>query len=254
MDIKRNLKPGILLFTLGVLGIVSLMPVIAQLISLQSEPLPMPLIAIQLISTVQSSVLLLIMLVLGFIFSQKVDLKAPVIFAFVESKNVLSALKPQLKPSIIGGVAGGVLILLFYALMHPYLPAEFLSSAEQLVLPWYSKLLYGGITEELLLRWGLMSFIVWLSYRFTQPKGADIGTHNYVLAIILSALIFGIAHLPVAFALSSEITVPLISYIILGNAGFGFIAGFLFWKKGLECAILAHMVAHLTMIMATVLM
>jgi membrane protease YdiL (CAAX protease family) len=48
--------------------------------------------------------------------------------------------------------------------------------------------------------------------------------------------------------LSPEITTPLVAYIILGNASFGFIAGYLYWKRGLECAIGAHMVAHLTMI------
>ncbi len=55
-------------------------------------------------------------------------------------------------------------------------------------------------------------------------------------------------HLPVAFTLSTEVTIPLVAYIILGNAAFGFIAGYLYWKRGLECAIGAHMIAHITMI------
>lgn len=110
------------------------------------------------------------------------------------------------------------------------------------------KILYGGITEELLIRWGLMSFFVWGSYRITQKVGSEICSYNYVIAIILSALIFGLAHLPVAFILSSELTAPLVAYIVLGNASFGFIAGYLYWKHGLECAIAAHMIAHITMI------
>lgn len=53
-----------------------------------------------------------------------------------------------------------------------------------------------------------------------------------------------------AFVYSPEITVPLVAYIILGNAGFGLIGGYLYWKHGLECAIGAHMMAHVTMILA----
>jgi membrane protease YdiL (CAAX protease family) len=31
---------------------------------------------------------------------------------------------------------------------------------------------------------------------------------------------------------------------------FGVIAGYLYWKKGLEAAIIAHMMAHVVMVMA----
>jgi membrane protease YdiL (CAAX protease family) len=55
----------------------------------------------------------------------------------------------------------------------------------------------------------------------------------------------------VAFTLSPEVTAPLVAYIIVGNAAFGFIAGYLYWKRGLECAIAAHMIAHITMIIGT---
>ena len=34
------------------------------------------------------------------------------------------------------------------------------------------------------------------------------------------------------------------------NALFGFVAGFLYWRRGLEAAMIAHMVAHLIMVSA----
>lgn len=108
--------------------------------------------------------------------------------------------------------------------------------------------MYGGITEEIHIRWGLMSFFAWGSYRLTQRKDTDIKPHNYVIAIIIASLIFGVGHLPVAFALSPEVNAYLVSYIIVGNSAFGFIAGYLYWKRGLECAMGAHMVAHVAMI------
>ena len=248
MDITKNTNPSILLFSLGFIGIASIVPLIPQLLSLQSAELPMSVEKIQIISVAQLSILLLLMIWLGSVFSKKVGLSAPVIFTLACSENVFDQLKPQILPAVVGGIAGGIFILLFFGTLSSYLPAEFLSAGEKIVPPWYTKILYGGITEELLMRWGLMSFFVWGSYRITQKVGSEIRNYNYVIAIILSALIFGLGHLPVAFALSSEVTVPLVAYIIFGNAGFGFIAGYLYWKRGLECAIAAHMIAHVTMI------
>ncbi|MFC1863867.1 type II CAAX prenyl endopeptidase Rce1 family protein [Thermodesulfobacteriota bacterium] len=244
----KNIKPSILLFSLGFFGIVSIVPLIPQLLALQSEPLPMSVEMIQIISVVQSSVLLLLMVWLGSFFSKKVGLTSPVVFAMAHSEDIYKELKPQIIPALIGGIVGGIFILVFLGILSNYLPPEFLSAGEKLTPSWYTKMLYGGITEELLIRWGLMSFLVWGAYRLTQKNGSDIRSHNYILAIIISALIFGLGHLPVAFALSPEITIPLVAYIILGNAAFGFIAGYLYWKRGLECAIGAHMIAHITMI------
>jgi len=42
----------------------------------------------------------------------------------------------------------------------------------------------------------------------------------------------------------------LILYVIGGNFIFGSIAGYLYWKKGLEAAMIAHMLAHVVMLTA----
>ena len=69
-------------------------------------------------------------------------------------------------------------------------------------------------------------------------------------AIIISAIIFGLGHLPFAFAIVPNANVALILYVISGNFIFGSTAGFLYWKKGLESAIMAHMMAHIVMLTA----
>ena len=250
MNKMKELKPFVLLFLLGFVGVLSVLPVIPQLLALQAEKPPIPVWLIQAIAVIQSSVLLVLMVWLGAVFARKVGLNAPVILAIARSANIYKELKPQIVPALLGGVAGGLFLVFFFNAISGYLPPEFLIAAEQLAPPWYTKILYGGITEEILIRWGLMSFFVWALYRITQRKDTDIKTYNYVLAIILSALMFGAGHLPVAFALSPEVTGYLLFYIIFGNAAFGFIAGYLYWKRGLECAIGAHMIAHITMIAA----
>jgi len=40
------------------------------------------------------------------------------------------------------------------------------------------------------------------------------------------------------------------SYIVIANSVFGLITGYLYWKKGLEAAIVAHMLAHSVIVTA----
>jgi hypothetical protein len=59
-----------------------------------------------------------------------------------------------------------------------------------------------------------------------------------------------LGHLPLVRALSVNFTAAIISYIVGANSLFGFIAGYLYWKRGLEAAIIAHMLAHVVIITA----
>lgn len=99
------------------------------------------------------------------------------------------------------------------------------------------------------MRWGLMTFFVWICYRITQKKGSQIKGYNYLFGILLAALLFAAGHLPVASMLSFGVTNLLLLYIIVGNSLFGIIAGYLYWKQGLEAAIIAHMTAHIVMML-----
>ena len=245
---RVEIKQGIILFIAGVAGVLAAMPLLPQLLKLQPGEPPLPIYVMQILSLLQSSVLLLLMVVLGSFFSHRVNLASPIVRAIARSETVSDKVRDILLPGMAGGILGAGVILIFFAVMSGHLPAEFLASAENFSPPWYTKILYGGITEEILIRWGLMSFLVWGCFRLTQRKNENISSYNYVVAIVLSALIFGAAHLPMAFMLSPVITAPLILYVVLGNAFFGFIGGFLYWKRGLECAVLAHMTVHITVI------
>ncbi len=118
------------------------------------------------------------------------------------------------------------------------------------LLPLPTRLLYGGFTEELLLRWGVMTLLVWAAWRLLQRGQGQPRAIYLASAIVISSVVFGLGHLPIAFALSSEVTSTLVFYIIAGNGVFGLIAGYLYWKKGLEAAMLAHMMAHVVLVTA----
>ncbi|MEX1662144.1 CPBP family glutamic-type intramembrane protease [Thioclava sp. 15-R06ZXC-3] len=99
---------------------------------------------------------------------------------------------------------------------------------------------YGGITEELTLRYGLMTFLVWVGAKVwtTRPPGLFLGV------VFLSAILFGVGHLPAMAALT-----PLNPIVILRTVGLnallGLAFGWLFWRRGLEHTMVAHIATHL---------
>ncbi len=70
-------------------------------------------------------------------------------------------------------------------------------------------------------------------------------------AIVISSLVFSVGHLPVAYMILPEATFVLTLYVIVANSVFGLIVGYLYWKRGLESAMLAHMLAHVGMLKAS---
>ncbi|MFI4958739.1 MAG: type II CAAX prenyl endopeptidase Rce1 family protein [Lysobacterales bacterium] len=103
---------------------------------------------------------------------------------------------------------------------------------------------YGGIVEEIECRLLLVSLFVWL---LAWLNGQQARPWMFVVAIVLAALLFGAGHLPAAFAIGVAHTPLAIARIVPLNALVGLIAGGLFWKYGLEHAMLAHFCADLVL-------
>lgn len=256
MNLKTRLF--ILLWCAGFVGILSFLLVdLSALLKLFPVPagteVPQITPALKLLSLIQPTVLVSVAVLLGVVLAPKVGLSAPAAEAAAGSGQPLGrALQPQIVPGLIGGLAGGVGIVLNWILLKPLLPPEFVARSAELnaLLPLPTRLLYGGITEELLLRWGLMTVLVWAAWRLFQRGRGKPQAIYFIAAIVISAIIFGLGHLPIALVLVPKASVALIFYVISANFIFGAIAGYLYWKKGLESAMLAHMMAHVVMLAA----
>ncbi|MEA2204145.1 MAG: hypothetical protein QOE77_921 [Blastocatellia bacterium] len=208
---------------------------------------------LKLVSLIQPTVILTVTVLIGVMLADKVGLASPAAEAFARGGNVLPALRPQIAPGIIAGLVGGAMIILMWYLARPHLPALFVTRAEHLntLVPLPTRLLYGGFTEELLLRWGVMTLLVWLPFRVFQKGQGRPRAIWVVSAIFISSIVFGMGHLPIASALGVGLPAPIVAYIIMANSLFGLIAGYLYWKKGLEAAIIAHMFAHVVIATAS---
>jgi membrane protease YdiL (CAAX protease family) len=109
-------------------------------------------------------------------------------------------------------------------------------------VPLATRILYGGITEELLTRWGLMSFFAWALWRVTGR--GQIRPVIFWAAILMAAALFAAGHLPFLFAIVAQPQAALILAVLLTNFIPGLLFGWLFWRRGLEAAMLSHALAH----------
>ena len=136
--------------------------------------------------------------------------------------------------------------------MKPYLPELFVTRGQEFnkFIPAAVRILYGGFTEELLLCWGVMTLLVWVLWRVFQRDDQVARAIYVVPAVVVAAVVFGIGHLPIAALLAGGLTSLIVVYVVTVNTLFGVVAGLLYWRVGLEAAMLAHMSAHFVLIAA----
>lgn len=237
------LRMTLLLTLLCVPGVLALLPATAKM----AETLPpgSPSVTVMLIITVvQTTIMLGIFALIGSFLAPKVGFKAPGLtgsLAQTIRQNAPFAL-------IVGILFSALTILLEATLFRSSVPDSlYMLGAKPALFDLVPSLLYGGIAEEIMMRWGLLSLVTWALYRlFQRGKGAVHPAFVWI-AVIGAAVAFGFAHLPAVQALVPEVTTGLMIRTVIQNALPGILFGWLFTRRGLESAMLAHMGMHIGM-------
>ncbi len=230
---------GFLLWGAGMAGVIAVVTIaLPRLLPEGQLPAPMPVLMAA--SLLQSGLLLALAVWAGVRFGHRFGLRAPAFEAAVTGAPIGAALRPQLLPGLVAGVLGGVALMVVVARLAP---ASLASAAD--AIPIVARILYGGITEELLLRWGLMTLLAWLLARLAPGASPSMRSAQLWVAIVVSALLFAAGHLPAARMIAGSLTPDVVAYVLLANTAFGVLFGVLFRRWGLESAIIAHGVTHL---------
>lgn len=233
-----NWKLYRLLFGLAVIGIVCIFPYALTLQGETLQELPLSLPTIIALSMLQSTVMVAIALFLGLILAKKTQLGAPLLEEYLKGNPIRRELTKRGYQSLQLGILAALIIIggdYLFSLLEATVPGV---SAP--IWQGFLASFYGAIVEEILLRLFFMSFLVWLFSKFTKALIATWG------AIILSSLLFGLAHLP-ATQLLVELTPLIILRAIILNGIGGVIFGWLYWKKGLLSAMIAHFSADIVL-------
>ncbi|MBC8645794.1 MAG: CPBP family intramembrane metalloprotease [Thermoanaerobaculia bacterium] len=235
-----RLRLALLLWLASMFGAVSVAVMILPRLGAEM-PLPAPLWLIALASVLQSGLLLALATWAGVVLAPKVGFRAPLFEAAASRCPIRAELWSQVRPGIHAGVPAGLVLLLFTRLAPP----EIVELAGRFEPPLLARMLYGGITEEVLLRWGVMTGLTWLMWRLLQRPGEAVRPAYVVVALVASSLLFGLGHLPAAHFLLGGLTPSTLSWVIGANLTFGLLFGWLFWRRGLESAMVAHALTHL---------
>jgi hypothetical protein len=182
-------------------------------------------------------------LLIGHFFAYRVKLRSLV----YEKVNLNRAVKEEAKQSIpmalILGAIVGIVAVGFDVLFRPHLPTIFQQPVSMpQFFPILSNVLYGGIVEEVMLRFGLMTIVIYA----LSSKGQFLHKSIYYIGIGLSALIFALGHYPATSSYLDMTAIVWIRMLLLNGLG-GVVFGWLYWKHHLEAAIFSHMFAHVTM-------
>jgi len=246
MSKARNAKLIVALALLGAVSVVIFLPYYAATLGDTLEKQAVPAAAAYAAFVIQTALLVLLASWLGVTAGSRVGLDAPWLRALMYGGRRPAWSGKWLLLAVGVSLAGSLAVAALQAwVFGPYLPD--LETAGPIA--WWKTLLtmfYGGIVEEILLRVGLMSVLVWLgSVALRKREAGAIPSYVYAAAIVLSTLLFGAGHLPAASVLADGLTGPLIGWVLVGNGLLGLWFGYLYWKKGLEYAVIAHMSADL---------
>ena len=176
-----------------------------------------------------------VILFFGMRFAEKIGAK------FLLMRSGVRWMADLFRPAIIGGILCGASVLLVDCLLP--ISSLTLGSLIMQIPPLYGLLaVVGGVVnQEVLLCLLSISGIALLLKKLFKAANMNI---IIKVSIGISAFLFGIAHLPTFINIQNigNADMLLVFRVMLLNIITGTTFGILFWKKGFEAAVLAHLV------------
>jgi membrane protease YdiL (CAAX protease family) len=240
---RTFLRQVVILWAAGLIGVVAVLPLVfhtntAILEKASAKGLTVPLVVA--LSVLQNAVLLAVTVPVGLWAASRLSLRAPLSEALATGGSLGEAAKPFLGTAVLAGAATGVVLWLLSAFVFgPAMPGEFTAIRRGITWQGLPASLYGGITEELFMRLFLLSLLALGARRLLTPLAGGLPAAPFWVANGLAALLFGLGHIPGAFA-SVPLTPAVWAYAIVLNGICGIVFGWLYWRKGLEAAMVAH--------------
>ena len=188
-----------------------------------------------LLSTIQALIYTLIFGFFGYLLSEKTGLMKAVRF---EKKPMMVTLGMTLFTGLV------LCTDLFYFRNHiPQVAAIY--QGKPSFAYWMASVLYGGVIEEIMLRFFMMSLIAYIAWKFFFRREVTPPVGVIIAANILAALLFAAGHLPSTMQMFGEITPMILLRCFLLNGAGGLVFGYLYRKYGIHYSMMAHAGAHI---------
>lgn len=247
---NKKLQLVLLLFFVGFAGILTTLPIYSYTIDYTPNLFRdfRTLLQNNWFYLIGPTISLIIAVTVGTLLHDKVNLRLPLFDNLVgrKEKSEKSEIKGIVLYGITGGIIGGLLITGIIIAFSPILPSDLLDAIQSNRVGLITRVFSGAITGEILHRFGFMTFLVWLGYKMS----GKLSPSTYWTAIIVSVILFGAAQLTPTLIIGGTPPASLLFYHLLVSGTSVTIAGWLYWKKGLEAAIITHVVANVIMVLA----
>lgn len=187
---------------------------------------------------------------LGLLAGRSANLGAPLLEAWLYGTPMPEKTWARLSGGFLAGagLGGALVIALRFVLIpaEPALRARFVDEAgspgwKQWVIAFDS-----AILEELFFRLLILSCFVWLARRLTAAAAGPPAALTLWVPNLLAALAFALAHVPRWLALApGDLAVP--ATVVALNVAAGLLFGYLFVRRGIETAMVAHFAADVVL-------
>jgi len=242
---KFSWKEYLILAAAGLFGVIASLPALWSSLQETAARANIPVLFLLGGQIVQSAIWMLVVVGIGLLLSTKIGLGAPLLRGYLNGEVVGAKFRSHLLPSISLGVLGAIAVKALDAWFFiPRMPG--FSSVISQTSGWKGFLasFYGGITEEILSRLFFLTLLAWILSWFSHTKEQQPSPAAMWIAILGSAILFGLGHIP-ATIVTNQFSLILLAREIILNGMLATIFGYLYWKRGLESSMMSHFSADL---------
>lgn len=247
VDLKISLLLSFVCLIAGLFVLPYQMETLQTVLPNMNVPLPIPFGALLIISSLQLAVMSFLLAFLGIKLARKTGFLFPILDSLFHKSKV----KIDKTGLIYSVVAGLVVALVLSGSDRFYFQHKIeIMSGHQPEFSFFGLMagvLYGGVFEEIFLRLFFMSLLMWIFMKLFRQSKEKISSVFYWVAIVIAAVLFAAGHLPANEMIFGDLTTVVIVRCFLLNGVGGLLFGYLYWKKGFEYAVFAHMFAHIFM-------
>ena len=181
----------------GVLGVMATIPAALTAQKDLLKDFPIPLWVILPVQILQNAVLIGGAVGVGLWLGKKVGLGAPLVEDRLHGEKIWQRVKGILRPSVSLGIGVAVLIsVLDFAVFAPRMPQPTMKPPSTAVWQDLLASVYGGVTEELLMRLGLFTLVTWLVVKISRRPSGLPGVKALCAVNLIVAVLLGLGHLP----------------------------------------------------------
>lgn len=212
------------------------------------EQVPLPMAVIVMIQSLQLFIVLFLGGWLALRLGEQIGLDSPFARAFVDGRPVPKVSARRLALAAAVGIGVGLTLLaLDRYIFSPVMPQAKVDLTQGVAV-WKGLLasFYGGIAEELLTRLIVMTTVSWVLWRVAARRSRPVPPWIYWAGIVVAGVAFGLGHLPVAagvWDLTPIVVGRSLALNMVGAVGFGY----LYWRWGIEYAMVAHFMADVVL-------